>query len=179
MRRNGEVVRRRRRATVTLELIIALAVLVLLLIGIFEYTTVMVFQATVTHAATVGAREAGKGAQIDEVVEVVQEILGVNCITLSEAPGSATKVILEDGNAGCETKNFGDPDFAACVVPDNALNADEVRVTVCVAVEATPFCDALSTFLCGFPGELGFSLSGCHFHASSLVKKECLWDCPR
>ena len=168
-----------RLGSVTLELIIALAVLIVLLLGIFEYATLMVLQSAVTHAATVGAREAGKGAQISEVVEVVGEILGVNCITVSDTPGSGTKVILEDGNLGCPTAVFGDADFTDCAVPANGLNSDEVRVTVCVAIEATPFCDSLATFLCGFPGELGFSLSGCHLHASSLVKKECPWDCPR
>lgn len=178
MPRKGGV-RLRRQASVTVELIIAMVILVVLLIGIFEYATLMVLQATITHAATVGAREAGKGAQIDEVVEVVQAIVGVNCITIDDTPDSGTKVILEDGDAVCGTISFGDPNFDDCEIPANPLNGDEVRVTVCVAIEATPFCDALAVPLCGALGEPGFSLSGCHLHASSLVKKECLWDCPR
>jgi Flp pilus assembly protein TadG len=179
MRPKRKAMRAGRRAAVTLELIVALAILVVLLVAVFEYATLMVFQSTITHAATAGAREAGKGAQIGEVADVVSQIVGVNCIAVTGAPGSGTKVILEDGSPGCPTTAFGDPDFTACTVPTNPLNEDEVRVTVCVAIEATPFCNALGTFLCGFPGELGFSLSGCHFHASSVVKKECLWDCPR
>ncbi len=177
--RRMDRVRSTRRGSVTLELIIAMVILVVLLIAVFEYATLMVFQATITHAATVGAREAGKGAQIDEVVEVVQAIVGVNCILIDDTPGSGTKVILEDGDPGCGTTSYGDPDFDDCAVPDNELNVDEVRVTVCVAIDATPFCDALAVPLCGALGETGFSLSGCHLHASSLVKKECLWDCPR
>jgi len=178
MRRERRV-RRARRASVTLELIIAMVILVVLLVAVFEYTTLMVFQATLTHAATVGAREAGKGAQIDEVVDVVQAIVGVNCIAIDDTPDSGTNVILEDGAAGCGTTSFGDPNFDDCQLPSNGLNPDEVRVTVCVAIEATPFCNALAVPLCGALGETAFSLSGCHLHASSLVKKECLWDCPR
>jgi Flp pilus assembly protein TadG len=178
MRRKGGV-RVRRRASVTLELIIAMVILVVLLIGVFEYATLMVLQATITHAATVGAREVGKGAQIDEVVEVVQAVVGVNCIAITNTPDSGSKVILEDGDSGCGTTSYGDPNFTDCAVPANSLNADEVRVTVCVAIDATPFCDALAVPLCGALGETGFSLSGCQLHASSLVKKECLWVCPR
>ena len=178
MRREGGM-RLRRQASVTLELIIAMVILIVLLIGVFEYATLMVLQATITHAATVGAREAGKGAQINEVVEVVQAIVGVNCITITNTPDSGTKVIIEDGNSDCGTTSYGAPDFDDCAVPANSLNADEVRVTVCVAIDATPFCDALAVPLCGALGETGFSLSGCHLHVSSLVKKECLWDCPR
>ena len=177
MRRTGGL--RRRRGSVTVELIIAVVILVVLLVAVFEYATLMVLQATITHAATVGAREAGKGAQIDEVVEVVQAIVGVNCITLSDAADSGTRVILEDGNSTCGTTSYGDPNFTDCAVPTNPLSADEVRVTVCIAIDATPFCDALAIPLCGVAGETGFSLSGCHLHASSVTQKECLWDCPR
>lgn len=175
--RRMDRVRSRPRASVTLELIVAMVILVVLLLAVFEYATLMVLQATITHAATAAAREAGKGAQIDEVVEVVQAIVGVNCITIT--PHSGTKVILEDGDSNCGTTSSGDLDFDDCEVPANSLKADEVRVTVCVALDATPFCDALATPFCGALGGPGFSLSGCHLHASSLVKKECLWECPR
>lgn len=150
-----------RRGAVTLELILVLPILVVLLVATFELTIVLLLKPAVTHAATVGAREAGKAADVDELAEVVQAVIGVNCITVSDAPGSGVKIVLEDGAA--ETTEFGDPTMA-CPTPENPLNSDEVRVTVCVEYEVTPICDALSYF--------GFSLAGRSFLASSLVKKE-------
>ena len=103
----GSTHRERRRGVTTLELILVMPVIVVMLVAILEFGTLMVLQSTVTHAATVGAREAGKIADIDEVVEAVQAVLGVNCITLSEASGSGTKVILEDVTN--LPSQFGDP----------------------------------------------------------------------
>jgi hypothetical protein len=151
----------RRRGAVTLELILTLPVIVVLLVAIFEYGTIMVLQAAVTHAATVGAREAGKCSDVSLVARVVQSVVGVNCITISDVPGSGTKVVLEDGTEGVSV--FGDPNLN-CQLPTNPLNPDEVRVTVCVALSAAPVCDPL--------GDFGFSLLGCQFQVSSLVKKE-------
>ncbi|KKK66331.1 hypothetical protein LCGC14_2965190, partial [marine sediment metagenome] len=142
-------------------MILALPILVVMLVALVEYTTLMILQSTVTHAATVGAREAGKIADIDEVIEAVQVVLGVNCITLADEEGSGTKVILEGGDLF--PTEFGDPTLD-CDPPTNPLEPDEVRVTVCIALTATPVCDALRTF--------GFSLIGKRFEVSSLVKKE-------
>ncbi len=150
-----------RRGAIALELILTLPILVVLFVATFEYGMLMILQPAVTHAATVGAREAGKCSDIELVARVVQSIVGVNCITISDAPDSGTKVILEDGTKG--TTEFGDPNLD-CQTPSNPLNPDEVRVTVCVDLEATPLCDPLGAF--------GFSLFGCRFQVSSLVKKE-------
>jgi hypothetical protein len=144
-----------------LELILTLPVIVVLLVAIFEYTMVMVVEADVTHAATVGAREAGKCSDIALVARVVQSILAVNCITISDLPGSGTKVVLEDGVTG--RSEFGDPTMVV-QTPSNPLNPDEVRVSAFVNVRATRICDPLGAF--------GFSLSSCRISASSLVKKE-------
>ena len=144
-----------------MELILTLPIIVVLLVAIFEYGTLMLLQAAVTHAATVGAREAGKCSDVNLVARVVQSVVRGNCITISDAPGSGTKVILEDGTEGMSI--FGDPDLD-CQLPTNPLNPDEVRVTVCIDLAATPLCDPLEDF--------GFSLMGCHLRASSLVKKE-------
>ncbi len=161
MRGSAGFVLRRRRGVGTLELILTLPVIVVMLVALVEYTTLMILQSTVTHAATVGAREAGKIADIEEVVEAVQAVLGANCITLSDEPGSGTKVILED--VANLTTQFGDPNLD-CQLPTNPLASDEVRVTVCIEMHATPVCDALRAF--------GFSLVGKRFQVSSLVKKE-------
>jgi len=149
------------RGAITLELILVLIVLVVVLVAVFEFAMVMLVQGTVTHSATVAAREAGKGEDLAEIVRVVQAIVRVNCITISDAPGSGTKVVLENGTAPTEV--FGDPELD-CPTPPNVLAPDEVRVTVCVAFEATPICDALHAY--------GFSFAGSQFWASSLVKKE-------
>ena len=150
-----------RRGVVTLELILVLPILVVTFIAMYEFTIVLIVNPAITHAATVAAREAGKGADVDELAEVVQAVIGVNCITVSDAGGSGIKIVLEDGAA--LTTMFGDPDLV-CETPPNALNPDEVRVTLCVEYEATPVCNALRDF--------GFSLFGRFFWASSLVKKE-------
>jgi len=152
---------RRRRGVITLELILVMPVLVIMLVAMVEYTTLMILQSTVTHAATVGAREAGKIADIDEVVEAVTVVLGANCIALDDAEGSGTKMILESGDE--LPIQFGDPALE-CDVPEIPLQPDEVRVTICVALTATPFCDALRSF--------GFSLFDKRLEISSLVKKE-------
>ena len=151
----------RRSGVATLELILVLPVLVIMLVAMVEYTTVMILQSTVTHAATVGAREAGKIADIDEVLEAVDAILGVNCITVSDDEGSGTKVVLENGSY--PTTEFGDPTLAY-ELPANPLDPDEVRVTVCVAMSATPLCDALRVW--------GFSWLGKTLEVSAVVKKE-------
>lgn len=142
-------------------MILALPVLVIMLVATVEYTTVMILQSTVTQAATVGAREAGKIADIDEVLEAVEAVLGVNCITVGDEEGSGTKVVLENGDD--LTTVFGDPTLD-CELPAVPLDPDEVRVTVCVAMSATPLCDALRPW--------GFSWFGKRFEVSSVVKKE-------
>ena len=161
MRSSAGPGRCRRRGVGTLELILTLPIVVVLLAALFEYGQLMILQSAVTHAATVGAREAGKCSDIEMVARAVQSVVGVNCIVISDAPGSGTKVVLEDGTDG--TSVFGDDDLD-CGPPGNPLNPDEVRVTVCVHLSATPLCDPLGAF--------GFSLSDCRLHASALVKKE-------
>ena len=160
VRRRG---RTNRRGVEVLELILVLPVLILVLVVTFQFATVLMFRSTVTHAATVGAREAGKGAEFDKVVDAVQQVLGVNCITVSDAPGSGTKVVLEDGD-GIVDDEFGDPSLD-CPLPCNDLDPLQVRVTVCVDLPATSFCDVLAS--CG----ISFLGRG-PLRASSMVLKE-------
>lgn len=151
----------RSRGAITLELILTLPIVVVLLVATFEYTMLTLLESAVTHAATVGAREAGKCSHVELIAEVVQTVVSRHCITISGASGSGTKVVLEDGTEG--TSEFGDPALT-CDLPTNPLNPDEVRVTVCIELAATPICDPLAEF--------GFSLWDCRLQASSLVKKE-------
>ncbi len=161
MRRNSKRPKSRRRGVGTLELILALPMLVIVLVAIFEFTMLMILQSTVTHSATVGAREAGKDAQMDELVEIVQAMVAPNCIVISDEPGSGTMIVLESGNG--DITKFGDPTMN-CTLPPNPVNPDEMRVTVCVSTSATGICDAL--------GDLGFSIWGRCLQASSLVQRE-------
>ncbi len=152
---------RSRRGVETLELILVLPVLVILIVFCVQFAMVAIFQSAVTHAASVGAREAGKGADLDTIVDAVQQIVGVNCITISDVNGSGTKVVLED--AGSPTEEFGDA-LLVCTPPGNALEPTQVRVTVCVDLSATPFCDALAAW--------GVTFAGRDLKASSFVVKE-------
>ena len=161
MQRGISFPKRRHRGAGTLEVILTLPVFVVLLVVTVEYTVVMVLQSAVTHAATVAAREAGKCASIDVAVHAAQSVLGGNRITISSASGSGTKVILEDGLL--PPVIYGDPDAAGCQMPAGAIAADEVRVTLCIDLAATPLCDPLQAF--------GFSLASCRLHASAVVKK--------
>ncbi len=151
----------RRRGVGTLELILVLPIIVVILVAIFEFTMIMVIQSAVSHSATVGAREAGKEATIDELAEIVQAMVGVNCVTISDLPGSGTKIALENGDDA--TIWYGDPAMT-CTLPTNAIASDEVRVTVCVALDSTAICNSL--------GSMGFSILGRQLKASSVVKRE-------
>lgn len=151
----------RRRGVGTLQLILVLPVILVVLLALFEFTMLMVLKSAVTHAATVAAREAGKDADIDELAEVVQAVVAANCITIGDTPGCGTKIVLEAGD-GAITE-YGDTDMN-CTLPANAVGPDEVRVTVCVATDATGLGDWLEDF--------GFSILGRCLKASSLVKRE-------
>jgi Flp pilus assembly protein TadG len=152
-----------RRGVEVLELILVLPVLIIVLVGTFEYASLTMLQAAITHAATVGAREAGKCPHIDIVLDVVDDVLSASCITLDDADDSGTKVVLEV--YGEPDQVFGDANLT-CNPPDNDLNENEVRVTICIALSSTGFCNALADW--------GFSMEGCVIRASSLVKKEII-----
>ena len=154
---------RKRRGVETLELILVLPVLVILIVFCVQFAMVAIFQSAVVHAATVGAREAGKGADLDTIVDAVQRIVGVNCIAISDVNGSGTKIILEDADSMLPPEEFGDP-LLDCTLPANALGPNQVRVTVCVDLTATPFCNALAAW--------GVTFAGRELKASSLVVKE-------
>ncbi|MHB8901762.1 MAG: TadE/TadG family type IV pilus assembly protein [Thermoguttaceae bacterium] len=143
----------------TLELILVLPVLLILIVFCVQFAMVALFQSAVVHAATVGAREAGKGADLATVVEVVQRIVGVHCITID---GSGTKVVLEDSDSLLPAQAFGDPTL--CNPPASLLGPNQVRVTVCVDLSATPFCNALANW--------GVTFAGRTLKGSSVVVKE-------
>ncbi len=152
-----------RRGVATLELILVVPILLIVLIFSIQFGIVAIYQATVMHSATVAAREAGKGADFNTIVAVIQEIVDVHKINIDDAVGSGTKVVLEDADSGSSPWVFGAPGFA-CPLPSNALDPKQVRVTVCVDLAATRFCDALAAW--------GLTFAGRTLRASSLVVKE-------
>jgi hypothetical protein len=150
------------RGSVTLELLLVIPVLLIVLIGAVEFGTIQIVQPAITQAAGVGARQAGKEGDIVDVVEAVNGVLAAINVEITADPNSGGKVILEDGTD--PPVEFGDPNLD-CDPPLNpVLDSDEVRVTVCVEVAATPVIDAHDSY--------GITLSGKRFRVSSVVKKE-------
>lgn len=149
-----------------MEIIIALPVMVIITLALFEFGLLMVVDQTVVSAATKGAREAGKGANVMEVADVVNEFLAVHSIAITSTSATGN-IVLEVGGQPTTSLN-GNP----CTPPATpVLGLDEARVTVCVeltyppiAGETPPVPDALATF--------GFTLDGRSLKTSTLVKKE-------
>ncbi|MCH8922470.1 MAG: pilus assembly protein, partial [Planctomycetes bacterium] len=60
-----------RRGSVTLEFILVTPIIIILTWAVFQYGILLLVQQSVTHAAAVAAREAGKGEPIDVIGRVV------------------------------------------------------------------------------------------------------------
>jgi hypothetical protein len=172
--------RRQRTGAVTLEFILLLPILVLLLLAMGRFAVALVMREAVTHAATVGAREAGKGEDTNEVALVVDGILEQgHALNLADdaggiaqpVEGSGVRVFLEVGQPDAhfrpERADFGDSTIA-CEPPDTpAVQPDEVRVTVCLDLSTRPMCN----WLFGFD-QRASDFNGRYCRISSLVKKE-------
>jgi hypothetical protein len=133
-------------------------VLLLAVFASFQFGIAMIIRQSVSHAATVAAREAGKFADADELVEVINRILCAHNLTV----GDDVAFVLEDPDAlnPIETRgNF------ACDPPDEPLLIpNAVRVTICVKMDAAPFYNGLSCY--------GIDFTGKTFQFSSVVLKE-------
>jgi hypothetical protein len=128
---------RRRSGVETLQLIIALPLLVIVLFAAFQYGVLVLIQGTVTHAATVGAREAGKGVSTPILVNVVNNVLSLNGIMV---PADATLIVERPG---VPTDTVGPP----CPPPAApVLGPDDVRVTICVDLTTPPLLNCLKAF---------------------------------
>ena len=150
--------RQRRRGVQTLELVIALVVLIVLFVAGIQFGTTMIVEQAVTHAATVGAREAGKGADIDELECVVERILAPHVVNV----GPCASVVLEDPSATVPVRQAG---TLTCDPPSEpAPESGEVRVTVSIDLSKRPLLNALGAF--------GISSHGKRFTVSSVVHRE-------
>lgn len=152
---------RPRKAVVTLEFILCLPVLVITLVAAVQYGTAMIVRQAVSHAATEGAREAGKRASAVDVVDRVQTILAPHNLVISNVPGSGVRVLLEDGIG--PPQSFGDPTVIA-TPPAPAPNANETRVTVSLSLTTAPISNWLTAY--------GIDFTGKRFQFSSIVRKE-------
>jgi hypothetical protein len=148
--------RRRRRGGITLEAIVVLLILLISTLAVFQFGFAMVVRQATAQAATVAAREAAKGADVAELSDIIDAVFQAHDIRVGDGAG----FILEDGLLPPIMQ--GD---VTCTLPDSpAVGADEVRVTVCVAMDRRPFINPLAT--------VGASFTGKTFQATSLVKFE-------
>jgi hypothetical protein len=147
---------RRRRGVTTIESILVLFMLIFATLGALQFGLALVVKQAITHAATVAAREAAKGADLDELEEVVEKVLEGHQIVI----GPDATLVLEPGILPPVTR--GDYDCTQPVQP--VIDSDEVRVTLCVSLTAPPFLNILRNY--------GLDFTGCSFMASSVATYE-------
>ena len=186
---------RDRNASVTLEFILVLPFLVVTLFALAQFSVALLIRQAIAQAATVGAREAGKGEDLNEVARAVDGVLQgahgikvVNLILPDPLPAppvsmtsyvpvadSGVRVHLEVGQldaAGRPASSvFSDPNFPPqcdCEPPVSPLiQPDEVRVTVFFDTRRHPIGNWLHSFSDDYVDFGNRFLS-----ASALVKKE-------
>jgi hypothetical protein len=146
----------RRRGAVTFESVLVLFVLIMASLGAVQFGLALIVKQAVSHAATVAAREAAKGADADELVCVVERILAGHLIEI----GDQATLVFEDAGLAPQTRGT-----LPCPPPDEPeIEGDEVRVTVCVSLDAPPFVNILSPY--------GVDFAGRTFTVSSLATRE-------
>ncbi len=146
----------RRRGSLTVELILVLPILILVTLATIQFGILMTVHQAVTHAASVAAREAAKGASIEQLECVVEEVLKPHCLQV----GDCVSVLLEDGETSAPEQIGTVP----CPSSGGPLPTNSVRVTVCVDTSCRPFINPLSSF--------GFSLSDRILCERAVVPKE-------
>lgn len=147
-----------------LELLFALPLVTLLLVVALDYASVLMTREGLTHAVTVGAREAAKGGRIGDVVEAVNGVLAAHQITITDQRGSGTKLVVQDGCG--PIAEYGDPNLSC--QPSPCVRPNEVCVTVRIDSCAKK-TDGLKPALASFD-LLGLRKQG--FFVRSSVKKE-------
>ncbi len=150
----------RRRGVSTFESILVLVVLIIASFAAFQFGLALIVKQTVSHAATVAAREAAKQspADADELVCVVNRILQEYRLQI----GPDVSLVLEDPTALVPIDQRGS---LTCVPPATpVLDGDEVRVTVCVSLTGGPFVNILKFY--------GIDYTGRTFVISSVAAKE-------
>ncbi|GIX02541.1 MAG: hypothetical protein KatS3mg112_1478 [Thermogutta sp.] len=115
-----------RRGSLTLEAVLVLPILLLATLAVVQFGVLMLIEQTITHAVTVAAREAGKGADIDATVLSVNAVLGLH--GLSVGPGAT--LVLEDSLSTPAVQVRG---TLPCSVPSTpSVPAGMLKATLCV-----------------------------------------------
>lgn len=148
----------RRKGSLTLQIILMLPVLIITTIAIIQIGFVVTLRQAVHHAATVAAREAAKGADIQRVTSVVNSILAPHKLAVGDAVG----VVLENPAAAGSPFREGASTCDAPATP--TLTDQEIRVTLCVDLASYPVANTLHSF--------GVSGAGRVLRASSVARKE-------
>jgi hypothetical protein len=149
---------RSRRGVSTIESILVLVILIIASMAAVQFGLALIVRQAITHAATVAAREAAKGADADELVEVVETVLAGHQITI----GDHATLVLEDGPGPLNVETRGELPCDPPVLP--LIHGDENRVTLCVSLGAPPFLNILKCY--------GIDFCGRHFESSSVATDE-------
>jgi hypothetical protein len=157
-RPGGHAARCRRKGSITLEVSLILPILIVVILAAIQYAVFTTVEQAIVHAATVAAREAGKGASISDLSCIVETELAPHGIRI----GNYASVVLEDPEATPAVQTAG----ATVCTPAQSPTpvAGEVRVTVCVDMGVKPFLNALKY--------IGINNTGKRFGISSLARKE-------
>ncbi len=145
----------RRRGVITVELIMVLFVLVLATFVSFQFAIALIVKQAVSHAATVAAREAAKGADEADLEDDIETILSGLGITI----GADASFVLEDPTPGALQ---GTLPCTPPLVP--LIDGDEVRVTICVSLTTDPILNILSPY--------GIDYTGKKFTISAVATRE-------
>lgn len=145
-----------RQGSLTVELILVLPILILVCLATIQFGILMTVHQAVTHAASVAAREAAKGASLSSLECIVEQVLSPHGLSV----GDCLSVVLEDG-VPPDPEQVGN---VSCPTPAQPLPANSVRVTLCVDTSCQPFINPLASF--------GFSLAERILCEQAIVPKE-------
>lgn len=133
-------------------------VLVVLILATFvslQFGLALIVKQAAAQAATVAAREAGKGASLADLKADIEQVLSGHGIKI----GADAAFVLE--NPLPQPKQGA----LACTPPASpALDGDEVRLTLCVSLTAHPILNILQTF--------GVDFTGRDFTISAVTTRE-------
>jgi TadE-like protein len=147
--------RRTRQGVSAIELVLVLFVLIVATFVSLQFGIALIVKQTVAHAATVAAREAAKGADSTRLKVVIDRVLAGHQIAI----GPDASFVLEDPSPEPQQ---GVPPCPPPATP--ALDADEVRVTICVSLTAHPILNILQGY--------GIDFTGRTFNISAVATRE-------
>ena len=151
--------RRRTAGFSSIELILVTVVLIVTTFASLQFGLALIVKQAIAQAAIVAAREAGKGANLDELESAIESVLAGHQIEI----GDDASFVLEDAPNDPTPQQRGNLD---CMPPAGSpvLSSDEVRVTICVSLNAHPFLNILQSY--------GIDFADHEFLISSVAPRE-------